>query len=99
MLLHEPPSTYGLIILLPMAAYILGNAGVARLSVALGSARLLIVDLTLSLVSGVMLALWCLVELAPWALRHYFSSAVKTPSQFCGGASIWNCAIRRRYRS
>jgi hypothetical protein len=28
--------------------------------------------------------------------RHHFSSAVKTPSQFCGGASIWNCAIRRR---
>ena len=67
-LLHEPPSTYGLMILLPMAAYIVGNAGVARLSVAVGSARLLIVGLTLSLASGVMLAVWCLVELTPWAL-------------------------------
>jgi DHA1 family bicyclomycin/chloramphenicol resistance-like MFS transporter len=66
--LHEPPSTYGLMILLPMAAYILGNAGVARLSVAVGSARLLIVGLALSLASGVMLAVWCLVELTPWAL-------------------------------
>jgi hypothetical protein len=28
--------------------------------------------------------------------RHHFCSAVKTPSQFGGGASIWNCAIRRR---
>src|SRR3984893_13099488 len=41
-LLHEPPSTYGLMILLPMAGYVLGNAGVVRLSVLLGSARLVI---------------------------------------------------------
>jgi DHA1 family bicyclomycin/chloramphenicol resistance-like MFS transporter len=66
--MHEPLSTYGLMILLPMAAYMVGNAGVARLSVAVGSARLLIVGLTLSLASGVMLAVWCLVELTPWAL-------------------------------
>ncbi|HMD63969.1 MAG TPA: multidrug effflux MFS transporter [Stellaceae bacterium] len=66
--LHEPPSTYGLMILLPMAAYILGNAGVTRLSVALGSAGLLIAGLSLSLASGVMLAVWCLVGLTPWAL-------------------------------
>jgi DHA1 family bicyclomycin/chloramphenicol resistance-like MFS transporter len=51
-----------------MAAYMVGNAGVARLSVAVGSARLMIVGLTLSLASGVMLAVWCLVELTPWAL-------------------------------
>ena len=66
--LHEPPSTYGLMILLPMGAYILGNAGVARLSVAVGSARLLIIGLALSLASGVMLAVWCLVAMTPWAL-------------------------------
>jgi DHA1 family bicyclomycin/chloramphenicol resistance-like MFS transporter len=66
--MHEPPSTYGLMILLPMAAYMVGNAGVARLSVAVGSARLLIVGLALSLASGVMLAIWCSVELTPWAL-------------------------------
>ena len=66
--LHEPPSTYGLMILLPMAAYIFGNAGVARLSVAVGSGRLLIIGLTLSLASGVMLAVWCLAELTPSAL-------------------------------
>jgi DHA1 family bicyclomycin/chloramphenicol resistance-like MFS transporter len=66
--LHEPPSTYGLMILLPMAGYMIGNAGVARLSVAVGSARLLVLGLTLSLASGVMLAVWCLAELTPWAL-------------------------------
>jgi MFS transporter, DHA1 family, multidrug resistance protein len=66
--LGEPPSTYGLMILLPMAAYILGNAGVARLSVPLGSTRLYLFGLALSLASGVMLAVWCLVALTPWAL-------------------------------
>jgi DHA1 family bicyclomycin/chloramphenicol resistance-like MFS transporter len=66
--MHEPPSTYGLMILLPMAGYMVGNAGVARLSVAVGSARLLIIGLALSLASGVMLALWCFLEVTPWAL-------------------------------
>jgi hypothetical protein len=36
---------------------------------------------------------------SPTCDRRHFSSAVKTPSQVCGGASIWNRAIRRRYRS
>jgi DHA1 family bicyclomycin/chloramphenicol resistance-like MFS transporter len=66
--LHEPPSTYGLMILLPMIAYILGNAGVARLSVQLGSIRLYLFGLALSFASGVMLAAWCLFKLTPWAL-------------------------------
>ena len=67
-LLHEPPSTYGLMILFPMAGYILGNAAVVRLSALLGSVRLFILGLALSLASGVMLALWCLGGLTPWAL-------------------------------
>ena len=67
-LLHEPPSTYGLMILLPMAGYILGNAGVVRLSMLLGGVRLFILGLALSLASGVMLAFWCLGDLTPWAL-------------------------------
>jgi MFS transporter, DHA1 family, multidrug resistance protein len=66
--LHEPPSTYGLMILMPMAAYILGNAAVARLTVRLGSTRLFVFGLALSLGSGIMLAVWCLVGLTAWAL-------------------------------
>jgi MFS transporter, DHA1 family, multidrug resistance protein len=66
--LHQPPSTYGLMIVLPMAGYILGNAGVVRLSALLGNSRLFILGLALSLASGVMLALWCATELSPWAL-------------------------------
>ena len=67
-LLHEPPSTYGLMILLPMAGYILGNAGVVRLSVLLGGVRLFVLGLAISLASGIMLALWCLGGLTAWAL-------------------------------
>jgi MFS transporter, DHA1 family, multidrug resistance protein len=67
-LLHQPPSTYGLMILLPMAGYILGNAAVGRLSVLIGSTGLFITGLALSLVSGVVLALWCFTSLTPWAL-------------------------------
>jgi MFS transporter, DHA1 family, multidrug resistance protein len=66
--LHEPPSTYGLMILLPMVGYVIGNAGVARLSVPFGSIRLCVFGLALSLASGVMLAVWCLLDLTPWAL-------------------------------
>jgi DHA1 family bicyclomycin/chloramphenicol resistance-like MFS transporter len=67
-LLHEPPSTYGLMILLPMVGYIIGNAGVIRLSVRFGGTRLYLVGLALSLASGVMLAVWCLIDVTPWAL-------------------------------
>jgi MFS transporter, DHA1 family, multidrug resistance protein len=66
--LHEPPSTYGLMILLPMVGYVLGNAAVARLSVHLGSIPLYCFGLALSLASGGVLAVWCLVGLTPWAL-------------------------------
>jgi DHA1 family bicyclomycin/chloramphenicol resistance-like MFS transporter len=67
-LLHEPPSTYGLMILLPMAGYILGNAAVGRLTVLIGTTRLFLAGLALSLASGGMLAFWCLTNLTPWAL-------------------------------
>jgi MFS transporter, DHA1 family, multidrug resistance protein len=66
--LHQPPSTYGLMILLPMAGYILGNAGVVRLSALLGSTPMFILGLALSAISGIMLALWCVADLTPWAL-------------------------------
>src|SRR5439155_12368228 len=40
--LGEPPSTYGLMILLPMAGYLLGNAAAARFAFRLGSLHLMI---------------------------------------------------------
>ncbi|HEV8680959.1 MAG TPA: multidrug effflux MFS transporter [Stellaceae bacterium] len=56
--LGEPPSTYGLVILLPMATYMLGNAGAARFAPRLGSLRLMIVGRAIALIAAVVLALW-----------------------------------------
>jgi DHA1 family bicyclomycin/chloramphenicol resistance-like MFS transporter len=56
--LHRPPSTYGLWILVPMAGYMLGSAAAARYAVRLGSGKLFVAGLALSLVSGAMLILW-----------------------------------------
>ena len=92
--LHERPSTYGLMILLPMAGYILGNASVVRLSVLLGSTRLFVVGLALSLASGVMLAIWCLADLTPWALFvpmaiSSIGNGMSQPSGVAAGLSVY----------
>lgn len=92
--LHEPPSTYGLMILLPMAAYILGNAGVTRLSVVLGSTRLFVLGLGLSLFSGMMLAVWCFVGLSPWALfvpmaLSSIGNGLSQPPGIAAGLSVY----------
>jgi DHA1 family bicyclomycin/chloramphenicol resistance-like MFS transporter len=92
--LHAPPSTYGLMILLPMAGYILGNASVVRLSSLLGSARLFILGLALSLASGVMLALWCVADLTPWALFmpmaiSSIGNGMSQPSGLAAGLSVY----------
>jgi DHA1 family bicyclomycin/chloramphenicol resistance-like MFS transporter len=92
--LHEPPSTYGLMILLPMAGYVLGNASVVRLSVLLGSTRLFVVGLALSLASGVMLAIWCLADLTPWALFvpmaiSSIGNGLSQPAGVAAGLSVY----------
>ena len=92
--LHEPPSTYGLMILLPMVGYIVGNAGVARLSVSLGITRLCVFGLALSLASGVMLTVWCFVELTPWALFvpmaiSSIGNGLSQPPAIAAGLSVY----------
>ena len=92
--LHAPPSTYGLMILLPMAGYILGNAGIVRLSALLGSTRLFILGLALSLASGIMLALWCLADLTVWALFvpmtiSSIGNGMSQPSGLAAGLSVY----------
>ena len=67
-LMGEPPSTYGVMILLPMAAYIVGNAVAARLALPLGGVRLLTAGLVVSCAAGVLMAAWCLYGLTVWAL-------------------------------
>jgi len=93
-LLHEPPSTYGLMILLPMAGYILGNAAVGRLSVLIGTTGLFIAGLGLSFASGVMLAFWCLSVLSPWAMFvpmaiSSIGNGMSQPPGIAAGLSIY----------
>jgi MFS transporter, DHA1 family, multidrug resistance protein len=92
--MHEPPSTYGLMILLPMAAYIVGSAAAARFSVTLGSLRLFVFGLVLSLISGVMLAAWCLVGLTPSALFvpmaiSSIGNGLSQPAGIAAGLSVY----------
>jgi DHA1 family bicyclomycin/chloramphenicol resistance-like MFS transporter len=65
----EPPSTYGLMILLPMATYMLGNAGAARFAGRLGSLRLMVIGRAIALAAAVALALWYVCAgLGVWGL-------------------------------
>jgi DHA1 family bicyclomycin/chloramphenicol resistance-like MFS transporter len=67
--LNQTPSTYGMMILLPMASYMLGNAIAARFAHRLGSLRLLLYGRALAFCGAAMLALWAgLAELSVWTL-------------------------------
>jgi DHA1 family bicyclomycin/chloramphenicol resistance-like MFS transporter len=67
--LGEPPSTYGLMILLPMAGYLLGNAAAARFAFRLGSLHLMILGRALAFAAGILMALWCAaIGLGIWAM-------------------------------
>jgi MFS transporter, DHA1 family, multidrug resistance protein len=54
--LNQPPSTYGMMILLPMAAYMLGNAIIARFAQRFGSLPLLLAGRALAVLAGLTLA-------------------------------------------
>jgi MFS transporter, DHA1 family, multidrug resistance protein len=94
-LLHEPPSCYGVMILLPMAGYILGSGGTARFAVRLGGSRLFLCGLVLSLASGAMLILWPFaVPLSPWALfvpmaLSSVGNGMSQPPGIAAGLSIY----------
>jgi DHA1 family bicyclomycin/chloramphenicol resistance-like MFS transporter len=65
-----------------------------RLSVLLGSTRLFIVGLALSLVSGAMLAIWCIADLTPWALFvpmaiSSIGNGMSQPSGVAAGLSVY----------
>src|ERR1700693_5510416 len=67
--LGQPPSTYGLMILLPMATYMLGNAGAARFAPRYGSLRVLICGRMLSFAAAAGLVLWGLLgEPSVWGV-------------------------------
>jgi DHA1 family bicyclomycin/chloramphenicol resistance-like MFS transporter len=66
--MHRPPSTYGLMILMPMASYMLGNFFAARFTLRFGSMAMFVAGVVLSFVSGIAMAAWCIAAASPWAL-------------------------------
>ena len=60
-LMGQPPSTYGLMILLPMACYMLGNAGAARFALRRGSLYLLICGRSVALAAALVMVGWYLI--------------------------------------
>ncbi|MBV9860094.1 MAG: multidrug effflux MFS transporter [Alphaproteobacteria bacterium] len=94
-LLRQPPSTYGLMILLPMAAYVLGNAVAARCAVRLGSVRLFVWGVALSVAAGAAMALWCLgLGLTAWAVfvpmaLSSVGNGMSQPPAMAAGLSVY----------
>ena len=67
--LRRPPSTYGLMILLPMATYMLGNAAAARFVPRFGSLQLLLAGRALAFAAALAMALWAgSAPLSVWLL-------------------------------
>jgi MFS transporter, DHA1 family, multidrug resistance protein len=93
--LGEPPSTYGLMILLPMAAYMLGNAAAARFALRFGSLALVVCGRVLAFAAAVAMALWWLaagldvwVLFVPIALSS-IGDGLSQPSAMAAGLSIY----------
>ena len=67
--LRRPPSTYGLMILLPMAMYMLGNAAAARFAPRFGSLQLLLAGRALAFAAALAMTLWAgSAPLSVWLL-------------------------------
>ena len=92
--LHAPPSTYGVMILLPMATYMAGNALAARFAQCLGSLRLLLTGRAIAFVAAIVMALWgALADLSPWTLFLPIALAeigdgMSQPATMAAGLSI-----------
>jgi DHA1 family bicyclomycin/chloramphenicol resistance-like MFS transporter len=91
---HQPPSTYGAMILVPMAAYMVGNGAAARLGRYVHCRNLFVAGLLVSVGSGILMALWCGAALSPWALfiPMALSSAgngLSQPGALASGLSVF----------
>lgn len=92
--LHEPPSTYGLMILFPMATYMLGNAAAARFALRIGSLRLLLAGRVVALSGAAAVMLWYVSGgFSVWALFLPIAFAeigdgLSQPSVMAAGLSI-----------
>ncbi|HEX5318797.1 MAG TPA: multidrug effflux MFS transporter [Stellaceae bacterium] len=91
--LHEPPSTYGAMILVPMAAYMLGNGAAARLGRRVRSTALFVAGLTISLGSGAVMAVWCGAAPSVWSLfvpmaLSSIGNGLSQPAAMAAGLSV-----------
>lgn len=93
--LHQPPSTYGLMILMPMSAYIIGNALAARFARRVGSNAMIVAGVLLSLGSGVLMLGWCAYPgLSTWALfipmaLSSIGNGLSQPSAMASALSVY----------
>jgi len=93
--LHQPPSAYGLMIMLPMAAYILGNAAAARFARWAGTGAMVMWGVSLSLLSGAAMLLWCVWPgLSPWTLfvpmaASSIGNGLSQPTAMASGLSVY----------
>lgn len=93
--LHQPPSTYGVMIVFPMAAYILGNAAAARFARRVGSNAMILLGVGVSLVSGLAMAAWCVYPgLSVWTLfvpmaASSLGNGLSQPSAMASGLSVF----------
>lgn len=94
-LMRRPPSTYGLMILLPMATYMLGNAAAARFALRHGSLHLLICGRTVAFAAALAMALWYLVGgLGVWMLfvpiaLSSIGDGLSQPAAMAAGLSLY----------
>jgi DHA1 family bicyclomycin/chloramphenicol resistance-like MFS transporter len=92
--LRRPPSTYGLMILLPMATYMLGNAAAARFALRFGSFALLICGRLFAFAGALVVTAWfCIGGPGLWALFLPVAFAeigdgLSQPSTMAAGLSI-----------
>jgi DHA1 family bicyclomycin/chloramphenicol resistance-like MFS transporter len=93
--LHQPPSAYGVMIVLPMAAYILGNAAAARFARRAGAGTMVVWGVALSLLSGFLMLGWCVWPgLSPWALfvpmaASSIGNGLSQPTAMAAGLSVY----------
>jgi len=94
-LLHEPPTTYGVMILLPMGGYIVGNAAAVRLARRTGASVMIIAGVTISFVAGLLMAAWCAYPglsasalFVPLALSAV-GNGLSQPAALAGGLSVY----------
>jgi MFS transporter, DHA1 family, multidrug resistance protein len=94
-LLHEPPTTYGLMILLPMSGYIIGNGAAVRLARRTGASAMIVAGVAVSLGSGVLMAAWCVYPglsasslFVPLALSA-IGNGLSQPAALAAGLSVY----------